>query len=220
MARDYRGKASYKPRKPRPSSKTRFWYIGKRNKNNELIGLLLAAVLIGGGAWSSLSSSSQALLIVLLIFVVIVLFVVVFGFVAFMAYRQRQKFSALSAAQVDNMDGFQFERYVGALLGSQGFTHVQVTQAIGDYGIDAVAVKDGQRWAIQSKRYSKPVTQEAVREAVAGAVYYKCQRSMVVATNTFTKHAKALAHSNGTVLIDRNKLAEWIVAFQQPVKHK
>lgn len=215
MARQYRGKKNYKPR---PSSKTRFWYIGKRNKNNELIGLLVAAMLIGGGAWSSLSSSSQVLLIVLLILLVGILFVGTLAFVAFIQYHQRQKLRALSAAQVDKMDGFQFEHYVAGLLQYQGFTNIQVTQARGDYGIDVIAVKDGQRWAVQSKRYSKPVAQEAIREAVAGAVYYQCQRSMVVTTSSFTKHARDLARSNGTVLVDRDKLAEWIVAFQKSNK--
>ena len=220
MARRYKGKRSYKPHKARPSSKTRFWYIGKRNKNNEIIGLLIAGALIGGGAWSSLSSSSQALLIILLIALISILFVGTFAFVAFIRYHKRQKLRALSTAQVDAMDGFQFEQYVAGLLSYQGYSHIQVTQASGDYGIDVIAVKDGQRWAIQSKRYSKPVSQAAIREAVAGAVYYQCQRSMVVATNTFTKHAKALARSNGTVLVDRDKLAEWILAFQHPAKQK
>src|SRR5258708_822756 len=175
--------------KPRPSTKTRFWYIGKRNKNNEIIGLLIVGVLVGGGAWSSLSKSSQGLLVVLLVLMVALLFAVTFGFVAFIAYRQRQKLHALSSAQVDAMDGFKFEHYVAALLQHQGYTHVQVTQASGDYGVDVVATKNGQKWAVQAKRFVGPVAQEAVREAVAGCNYYHCQRSMVVTTSHFTAHA-------------------------------
>ncbi len=171
-------------------------------------------MLIGGGAWTSLSSSSQTLLIVLLVFLVTLLFVGTFAFVAFMSHLKRQKLRALSSAQVDKMDGYAFENYVAALLPNQGFTHVQVTQASGDYGVDVIAFKNGQKWAIQAKRFNGSVAQEAIREAVAGCAHYECQRSMVVTTSQFTAHAKALAHSNGTVLIDRDKLAEWILAFQ------
>jgi len=150
MTRQYRGKKSYRPR---PSSKTRFWYIGKRNKNNEIIGLLIAGALVGGGAWSSLSSSSQALLVVLLVVLVGILFVGTFAFVAFLRYRQRQKLRALSAAQVDKMDGFQFEHYVGALLQHQGYSHVQITQASGDFGVDVVASKGNQEYQQQKSSH-------------------------------------------------------------------
>ncbi len=171
-------------------------------------------MVIGGGAWSSLSSSSQALLVILLVLLISMLFVGTFAFVAFLRHRQRQKLRALSTAQVDQMNGFQFEHYVAGLLQSQGYSNTQVTQASGDYGVDIIALKGGQKWAVQAKRFQGSVSQDAVRQAVAGCAYYGCRRSMVVTTNYFTKHAKGLAHSNGTTLIDRDKLAEWILAFQ------
>lgn len=120
-----------KSSRPRPSTKTRFWYIGKRNKNNELIGLIFAVALIGGGAWASLSAQSRELLLILASALVGILFIGVAGFASYKAYRRSSAMRALSLAAVDAMDGRQFEWYVAELLKHQGY-HIVVTKASGD----------------------------------------------------------------------------------------
>ena len=53
------------------------------------------------------------------------------------------------------------------VLGARGWT-VADTPASGDFGADLIAEKDGKRIAIQAKRYSKPVGNKAVNEALGG----------------------------------------------------
>jgi restriction system protein len=83
-----------------------------------------------------------------------------------------------------------------------------------DYGVDIIASKDGVKTAVQLKRYSNTVGRAAISDAVAGMAHYKCNQTMVVTSNYFTKEAKELASSNNCVLVDRDKLSEWIYNFQ------
>lgn len=127
--------------------------------------------------------------------------------------QRRRAMRALDFMGIDQLSGFDFERYLAELFRSQGYK-VQLTP-INDYGVDLVIVKNGERTAVQAKRYRhKPVRQEAVREAVAGMMRYKCTRSMVVTNSVFTKAARELADSNNCRLIDRPELGKMLAAWQ------
>ena len=41
------------------------------------------------------------------------------------------------------MDGWEFEEYCASILRKNGFSHVEVTQGSGDFGIDVIAEKAG-----------------------------------------------------------------------------
>jgi restriction system protein len=126
---------------------------------------------------------------------------------------KRRRFRALRLADVDSMGGREFEHYVAALLEHQGYS-ATVTKGSGDLGVDVIAVKGALRYAVQTKRYSAAVPRTAVSDAVAGMAHYKCNAAMVVTTHRFSDGARQLALANGCVLVDRNELAQWIVAFQ------
>ena len=89
----------------------------------------------------------------------------------------------------------RFEKYVAELMKDQGFTKVMLTERY-DYGIDIIALKDGVRWGVQVKRYSRMVKAEAVRQVVTALNKYNCQRAMVVTNSTFSRPAKILAETN------------------------
>lgn len=114
----------------------------------------------------------------------------------------------------DYKDGLAFEKYVAELLKSQGYRKVERTELY-DLGVDIIAHKDGTRWGIQVKRYSNMVKADAVRQVVTALNKYRCTRAMVVTNSTFSRPAKILAETNNCVLIGRNELAEWIIAFQK-----
>jgi restriction system protein len=122
---------------------------------------------------------------------------------------------ALQIAQIDTMTGEEFEEYVAELLRFQGYK-TRMTPRSGDYGVDIIAAKDGIKTAFQIKRYSKKLDQKPVREAVTGMAVrqYGCTKAMVVTNSTFTKAAEFLAAESGCELVDREKLGEWILAFQ------
>jgi hypothetical protein len=115
------------------------------------------------------------------------------------------------------MTGIDFERYVAALLKTQGYQS-RITKGSGDFGVDIVAEKDGIKYAVQVKRHRGKVSRHAISDAVAGKSMYKCDSSMVITNSFFTEDAKKLAKSADCLLIDRGELANWIVNLQEKDK--
>lgn len=189
-------------------------YYRRRRKNDGISGTLL---LIGVIAVAALYNKLSAETINLIIGGGLLLVGLIIGLMLFIQYRrsqhEKQKLRALNLIDTDYMDGLAFEKYVAELLKSQGYTKVILTERY-DLGVDIIALKDGIRWGVQVKRYSNMVKAEAVRQVVTALNKYNCQRSMVVTNSTFSRPAKVLADSNDCVLIGKNELAEWIIAFQ------
>ena len=104
------------------------------------------------------------------------------------------------------MSGEEFERYVATLLWANGFSNVQITKASGDYGVDILASKDGERYAIQCKRYAKNVGVKPVQEVYAGASMYGATRCAVITNVYFSDNGRTLANKLGVELWDRSDL--------------
>jgi restriction system protein len=81
--------------------------------------------------------------------------------------KRERRLRALELADIDNMGGLDFEHYLCRLLVHRGY-QAEVTRASGDLGVDIVARRDGQKHAVQAKRYSKGVSRRAISDAVAG----------------------------------------------------
>jgi len=111
------------------------------------------------------------------------------------------------------MTGVQFERYLQDLLGSQGY-RVSLTRASGDLGVDLIACRAQDRIAIQVKRHNANVSRRAISDAVAGMQHYRCNRAMVITNSHFTPGAIVLARSTSCTLVNRDRLAQWILQFQ------
>jgi restriction system protein len=122
-------------------------------------------------------------------------------------FRRERPDASLRA--IDEMDGVEFEDYVAARVRRAGW-QVDFTPAVGDYGVDLIAEKDGQRAAIQCKRLGKPVGVAAVQQVVSGALHHECTRSIVVSNQEFTTAAKQLANTHGCQLIGRKALQAWV----------
>lgn len=103
-----------------------------------------------------------------------------------------------------HMNGWEFERWCAVWLRNKGFLNVQVTSGSGDFGVDVIAEKNGIRYGIQCKRYEGNVGWHAVEEALAGARYYQCDKSVVMTNSTFTRQAREGAAKVGVLLWDRN----------------
>ncbi len=109
-------------------------------------------------------------------------------------------------SEIDIMSGEEFERYVAVLLRANGFSNVQMTKASGDYGVDVLASKDGERYAIQCKRYAKNVGVKSVQEVYAGAPMYRATRCAVITNMYFSDNGRTLANKLGVKLWDRTDL--------------
>jgi restriction system protein len=127
------------------------------------------------------------------------------------------RLQALQLAQVDQMSGVEFEQYVAALLETRGF-NVIVTPQSGDAGVDIVAQRGNDRYAVQAKRYAhhKHLGASAVQEVVTGRIVpkYDCNKTMVVTTAYFGPTAHMLGTLHNCELVDRDTLADWITEFQ------
>lgn len=107
----------------------------------------------------------------------------------------------------DSMTGEQFEHFCASLLRANGFRNVKVTQTSGDYGIDVLAQKGMDSYAIQCKRYTSPVGNHAVQEAFSGAAYYGNRTPVVMTNQEFTAAAIETAERIGVRLWGRSELA-------------
>jgi len=111
----------------------------------------------------------------------------------------------LTIAEIEHLDGFEFEKLIGDLYKKAGYK-VTVTKKSGDQGADLIVEKDGVSTAIQTKKYAGSVGNKAVQEVVAAMKYYDCDKASVITTGEFTKSAFELASRNGVQLIDSKGL--------------
>lgn len=131
------------------------------------------------------------------------------------AHEIQDQFSKYGGTQaelltIDLMEGHAFEHWCAKLLTDIGYSDVKVTQGSGDQGVDVLAAKDGIRYAIQCKCYSKDLGNGPVQEVNAGKAIYHCQIGVVMTNRYFTKGAKDAAEANGILLWDRDWIASAI----------
>lgn len=115
----------------------------------------------------------------------------------------------ISINDIDLMNGYEFEEFVAHLFTELGY-NAHVTKKSGDQGIDVFAQNSKIKIAIQTKRYTGVVGNKSVQEAIAGKVYYKCDKGIVITNNYFTKSAIELAKESNIDLWDRDKLISMI----------
>jgi restriction system protein len=99
----------------------------------------------------------------------------------------------------------EFEEFLAGLFRAQGYA-AELTPTSGDYGADLILSKEGQRIAVQAKRYVGSVGVQAVQEALSGQAYYQCHTAWVISTGVFTTNALELAEKSGVRMIGRSDL--------------
>lgn len=128
--------------------------------------------------------------------------------------KRAERLKKSGIAEIDKMEGVQFEKYLGHLFRSQGY-NAEVTQAAGDYGADLVLSKDGKRIVVQAKRYSKNVGLKAVQEVRGAVSHYGASAAWVVTNRDYTEQAYKLAKSNNVRLIGREELIEMLLQMRE-----
>ena len=149
---------------------------------------------------------------VIVFFVLAILLAV--SIMAFAFIREKRKKDRLARSgidEIDEMSGLEFEKYLQLLLIRKGYEKVKLTDNY-DLGVDITAEKNGVTWGIQAKRYKSAVGLDAVRQVVAAATHYKCEKTMVITNSYFTPNTVTIADSVGCVLVDRTKLVELILS--------
>jgi restriction system protein len=132
--------------------------------------------------------------------------------------RSMKTEGVMEAARVDGMTMLQFRDYARKLLAQQGYdTEVPAMVSADDIGTNLVATKEGQRVSVVIMRYRKELSPRVVDEAIHNKAHYGCDAAMVVTNGFFRKDALARAASAGCTLIDRDALAEWVLAYQPSI---
>ena len=104
------------------------------------------------------------------------------------------------------MNGLEFESLCADLLCQNGFVNVSLTPGSGDQGVDVLAEKDGIRYAIQCKCYSKDLGNTPIQEVHTGKDFYGCHVGVVMTNRYFTPGAIEAAKRTNTLLWDRNAI--------------
>lgn len=114
---------------------------------------------------------------------------------------------SININDIDELGGIEFESFLRRVFLADGYK-VEKTPATGDSGVDLILDKDGEKVAVQAKRYDKSntVPNKAVQEIYSGKDIYNCQKAMVITTSYFSKQAIRDAQKLGVELWDRGKL--------------
>lgn len=137
---------------------------------------------------------------------------ILFGFIALLFFKatenlgKKNKLHMISTDGIDTMTGVEFENWCVRLLFYLGAKNIRTTKGSGDQGVDIIADIDGVSYAVQCKRYSKPLGNKPIQEVYAGMQYYGCIAGAVMTNQTFTAGGKSLAQSTGIELWDRQWL--------------
>lgn len=177
--------------------------------------VVLVAIVVTLGLRQSMDDPNLGLIAGIFFLVVLLLGGASYMWLMRKQQMRRRALRAVQFSHIDTMRGEEFEEYVAELLRFQGYK-TRMTPRSGDYGVDIVASRDGVKTAVQIKRYTKKLDQKPIREAVTGMAVrqYGCTKAMVVTNSTFTKAAAFLAAESGCDLVDREKLGEWMLKFQ------
>lgn len=121
---------------------------------------------------------------------------------------------SLTIDDVDRLNDYLFEAYIGALYEKQGYK-VQITPRSGDKGIDVLASKDGTNYAIQCKHSKNNIGQECMSEVLSGAKYYETiyGKSFIPLTWTNSHYSSSAIDFARTIDIkccDRDNLMQWV----------
>lgn len=130
----------------------------------------------------------------------------------------QQRFGTAKAAELDKLTGMEFEEFLAGLFRDQGYA-AELTPTSGDYGADLILSKDGQRIAVQAKRYVGSVGVGAVQEALSGMAYYQCQTAWVITTGAFTANALELAGKSGVKMIGRSEIGNLLARHTDKTKN-
>ena len=129
-----------------------------------------------------------------------------------------RQYGAAQAAGLDQLSGVEFEEYLAGLFRAQGYA-AELTPTSGDYGADLILSKDGQRIAVQAKRYTGSVGVQAVQEALSGKAYYQCHTAWVITTGAFTTNALELARKSGVKMIGRSDIGNLMAQHTEKTKN-
>jgi HJR/Mrr/RecB family endonuclease len=138
------------------------------------------------------------------------------GLASIFIWRQRQSLRLLRRLHtLDDLLALtptQFERIIGELLQTLGYTQVKHTGGAGDLAADLTCrAPDGRSVVVQCKRYARknPVGSPEVQKFIGMmAVHHRADTGIFVTTSSFTQPAQDLCKRHGIRAITGEELAD------------
>ena len=116
----------------------------------------------------------------------------------------------LIKSNMDNMKRYRkFELFAGKILADRGFTNIDVTRAVADWGADVFCEKEGKKFAGQVKMYGTSktkISRKDVMELYGVMAYFDCQGAFFIYNGKRNEEAIQAASKLGIEWIEVNLL--------------
>jgi restriction system protein len=124
--------------------------------------------------------------------------------------KEQQAFANLRLRQFIDVSPEEFEISMGSLFRKQGFEVIHSGRQ-GDGGVDLEMEKDGLRYIVQCKRFTKQAVGEpSLRDFYGTLVHRKADHGFFVTTSKFTPQAEEFVKHKPLTLIDKDELQKWL----------
>ncbi len=112
----------------------------------------------------------------------------------------------------------EFEEYTQQLLIYMGYENVILTPYVNDKGVDLFCERNGQKIAVQCKKYKGTVGSPEIISFLGAMSNAQVDSGIFITTGMFTFEAEALAAKNPILLINRVRLAKTITDLLDATK--
>jgi restriction system protein len=129
-------------------------------------------------------------------------------------WRQEEAVKAgrRTLAEVDAMNGTEFEELVADLCRRDGCTEVRRVGGADDNGADVVGrLPDGRTMVVQCKRYapSRTIASRELRDLLGARVHFGADLAVFVTTTRFSGPSERFATRHGILAVHRDHLGVW-----------
>lgn len=112
----------------------------------------------------------------------------------------------------------EFEEYTQQLLIHMGYENVVLTPYVNDKGIDLFCERNGEKIAVQCKKYKGTVGSPEIISFIGAMSNAHVDSGIFITTGMFSFEAESLAAKNPILLINRVRLAKIVIDLLDPAK--
>ena len=111
----------------------------------------------------------------------------------------------ISIKVIDKLSGFKFEQFIKDFLLDIGFQKIEVTKKSGDFGVDVIAYFDNKKWAVQTKRWNKAMSESKEKDSRSREeIVYEAHERVY---NSLRENPASFLYKDRTKNLDSNILA-------------
>lgn len=112
----------------------------------------------------------------------------------------------LRFSELQQVNPFQFEHICAEFLKDMGYSGIVVTKQSNDQGIDIIASKGEDKYAVQCKRWKGFVGSPEIQQFIGAMRNAHVEKGLYITTSSFSRNAEIMAQMNNIELIDKTQL--------------